>query len=175
MGIWRQRFHEAAYTSLLMGAVFSRAYNQPIYPETTQASSALGEEANEEAVVARRDLLDLLGKTSCRSASFSPLVIDEERRNYLSRFSVFDLNDALGSQKETFGPFIKWFFQSAILGTKPSRLCRHEISSCVTRSGPRLTTHTFHTAYPAFVGWIGQKPADSLSGTQEALTPKGKL
>ena len=115
MGIWRQRFHEAAYTSLLMGAVFSRAYNQPIYPETTQASSALGEEANEEAVVARRDLLDLLGKTSCRSASFSPLVIDEERRNYLGRFSVFDLNDALGSQKETFSPFIKWFFQSAIL------------------------------------------------------------
>ena len=115
MGIWRERFPEAAYTSLLMGAIFSRAYSQPFYPETTQASSTSGEEASEKVDVVRQDLLDLLGKTSYHYASFSPLVIDEENRDYLSRFSVFDLNDALGGQKETFGPFIKWFIQSANL------------------------------------------------------------
>ena len=29
MGVWRERFHAAAYMSLLMGAVFARAYNRP--------------------------------------------------------------------------------------------------------------------------------------------------
>ena len=113
MGIWRERLHEAAYTSLLMGAVFFRAYNQPFYPETTRAPSS-AKEADEETDKSRREIIDLLGKTSYRYASFSPFVIDEEKRDYLGRFPVFDLNDALGGQKETFSPFIKWFIQSAI-------------------------------------------------------------
>jgi hypothetical protein len=113
MDVWRERFHEAVYTTLLMGAVFARAYNQPFYPPTTRASPS-GEEADEGAEACRRELLDLLCKASARSA-LSYFGIGEAERDYLGRFPVFDLNDTRGGQKETFGPFIEWFIRSVIL------------------------------------------------------------
>lgn len=110
MGIWRERFHAAAYTTLLMGAVLSRAYNQPFYPDTTPTSPS-----DEEADECREELVDLMCKASVNRNPRLILRIQEEEREYLRRFPVFDLNDQLKGQKETFGPLIEWLIKTTIL------------------------------------------------------------
>jgi hypothetical protein len=104
MAIWRARFHAAAYTTLLMGAVLSRAYNQPF-------TSPSDEEADE----CRRKLFDLMRKASVSRGWYSYLEIGKEEREYLRRFPIFDLNDELEGQKDIFSPFIEWFIKSSIL------------------------------------------------------------
>ncbi len=110
MDIRRERFHAAAYTTLLMGAVLARAYNQPFYPDVTRTSPS-----DEEARKCRKTLFDLMRKASVSRWSYSFLGVEEEEREYLRRFPVFDLNDELRGQKETFGLFIEWFINSTIL------------------------------------------------------------
>ena len=102
MGIWRERFHAAAYTTLLMGAVLARAYNQPFYLDMTQTSPS-----DEEADAYRCKLSDLMRKASVSRGRYLELGIKDEEREYLRRFPVFDLNDELEAQKETFSPFFK--------------------------------------------------------------------
>lgn len=110
MGIWRERFHAAAYTTLLMGAVLARAYNQPFYPDMTQTSPS-----DEEADAYRCKLSDLMRKASVSRGRYLELGINDEEREYLRRFPVFDLNDELEAQKETFSPFIEWFIKATVL------------------------------------------------------------
>ena len=121
MGLWRERFHGAAYTTFLMGAVLARAYNQPFYPDITQASPPY-----EEADGYRCKLFDLMRKASVSRGWSSYLEIREEEREYLRRFPVFDLNDELKAQKEIFSPFIEWFIKSTIVKhrTAPPSLSR---------------------------------------------------
>ncbi|KAH8885879.1 hypothetical protein GQ53DRAFT_876770 [Thozetella sp. PMI_491] len=108
MRVWRDRFHAAAYITLLMGTVFARTYHRPFYPYTASRSE------NEEEWCRWR-LFNLMRKASFGHAGYSYLGVEEEEREYLRRFPVYDLNDELGGQKEVFGPVIEWFVRLALL------------------------------------------------------------
>lgn len=135
MHAWRDRFHAAAYTTFLMGAVFCRAYQQPFYPGTT---SSLDDEAEES----RRELLELMRKASIGRAWPPYLGVEEEERDYLRRFPAFDLNYELGAQTHIFGPFIEWFIQSTLLqyrtGPPPSSrdLLRDDVKAITVFGDP---------------------------------------
>jgi hypothetical protein len=151
MGVWRERFHAAAYTSLLMGAVFCRAYNQPFYPDPASPP-------DDEARQCRASLLERMRKADASYAHsyFVYLWIQEREREYLRRFPVFDLNDELGRQKDTFGPFIEWFIQSAIqqhrAGPPPSSRdpLRDEAKAARARARARMGT----TSQPPGLAWM---------------------
>ena len=116
MDIWRERFHAAAYMSLLMGAVFARPYNKPFYPDTNTSLP------DDEADQCRRGLFDLMRKVPPRELlpyqqwrHGAILRIQEKEREYLRQFPLFDLNDQLNGQKAVLDPFIEWFIRSALL------------------------------------------------------------
>ncbi|KAK3402268.1 hypothetical protein B0T20DRAFT_345907 [Sordaria brevicollis] len=116
MRVWTERFHTAAYTSLLMGAVFTRAYNQPFYPakvtaaQSSSYSSSNGTSSRTEDQL-RRTLWAFMRNSHLGFSDEGQhrLTADEEILEYLRRFPVYDLNDELGNQEKVFGPFIDWF------------------------------------------------------------------
>ncbi|KAJ4419549.1 hypothetical protein N0V85_000959 [Neurospora sp. IMI 360204] len=136
MPVWRGRFHRAAYTSLLMGAVFARAYNEPFYapdldPDLTSSSSTtLDQRAAEDAPQAMSDSHKARGEllNSIRRAVFNRVqgkfhhrengahnfYLQKEEIECLRQFPVYDLNDELGGQEKVFGPFIEWFMRSTV-------------------------------------------------------------
>ncbi|KAH7629974.1 hypothetical protein B0T09DRAFT_399664 [Sordaria sp. MPI-SDFR-AT-0083] len=124
MRVWRERFHIAAYMSLLMGAVFARAYNAPFYPKEedldntplSSLSSSSGNGGSLEAEARRKELGDLMRQASSDRSSerYFRLTVKEDMREYLRQFPVYDLNDELGGQEKVFGPFIEWFIRVTI-------------------------------------------------------------
>ncbi|KAH6696901.1 hypothetical protein F5X68DRAFT_238200 [Plectosphaerella plurivora] len=109
MRVWRERFHGAAYITLIMGAVFCRAYQQPFFPSTAP-SSPDGNEMEDS----RRELLELMRKAVNSQSWCNPLEIKERERDYLRRFPIFDLTDELGEHSNIFRPFIEWFMGLAL-------------------------------------------------------------
>lgn len=139
MRVWRERFHTAAYMTLLMGAVFARAYQAPFYSDGVSGeggagvmpspplgdahgeedeSSGPGASLDVEAEARRKELWDLLRQASSdRSNNMKRhlrLMVNESTREYLRQFPVYDLNDELGGQEKVFGPFIEWFIRVII-------------------------------------------------------------
>lgn len=123
MRVWTERFHTAAYTSLLMGAVFARAYNQPFYPDVDDTSSSPSgdghledQSPSSEAEARRKELWDLMRKASSDRSNerHHRLTIKEDMREYLRQFPVYDLNNELGGQENVFGPFIEWYIRFTI-------------------------------------------------------------
>ena len=171
MGVWRERFHAAAYMSLLMGAVFARAYNQPFYPDNAASLPDHG------ADQCRRELFDLLRKAPRREPPHQQwrhgaiLQIKEKEREYLRRFPVFDLNDELGGQKAVLDPFIEWFIRSSLLkhraGPLPSSRspwrdevqAAVELDSCLDLPGPTDSDQWPEDGGPSH-GFIGGTPAE---------------
>ena len=109
MRVWTERFHTAAYTSLLMGAVFARAYNEPFYPENLDATTS------SLKTKLRGELWDLMREASLDGYRRPTIYIEHDMREYMRQFPVYDLNDELGGQKKAFGLFIEWFIRSTLL------------------------------------------------------------
>jgi hypothetical protein len=111
LAAWREEFDCAIYTSLLLGAVFARAYTQPFVGESSL--SALG-----------KTLQGLMhGGVTRRSSPLEgaprPAEFSEEQIGELLRCPVFDFQTNLTSAKEElFGPVAEWFIASALEGER---------------------------------------------------------
>lgn len=113
MRIWTERFHTAAYMTFLMGAVLARAYNEPFYPkENMEGAASLG-----AAEARRKEIWDLMRQAASDRSNerHHRLTINEDMREYLRRFPVYDLNNELRGQKKVFGPFVEWFIRYVLM------------------------------------------------------------
>jgi hypothetical protein len=91
--IWRERFDIAAYTSLLFGAVFARAYNLPFFGNSTSPGW--------------RRILELSPRRDDRSW-------EAEVESFTRQFPAYDLLGTLTAQDKLFGPIADWFLSSTL-------------------------------------------------------------
>ncbi|KAK4031546.1 hypothetical protein C8A01DRAFT_42006 [Parachaetomium inaequale] len=91
--IWRERFDTAAYTSLLLGAVFARAYDLPLLGNSTSS--------------AWRWILEL-----CHRADNRAWEADVEY--LIQQFPAYDLLGTLADQDKLFGLVADWFIRSTL-------------------------------------------------------------
>lgn len=138
---WRERFRNALYTTLFMGAVLSRAYNEPFYPNGISCADAHADQCR----------VDLLGRLKGFKQSTTEFCIEPSHRDYLLRFPAYNLNGDHSVLEETFGALEDWFIHSSILQThdRPmsARFCQ----------GPR------HVPAPFGRRWFASHPHSPVS------------
>ncbi|KAK0610886.1 hypothetical protein B0T14DRAFT_529264 [Immersiella caudata] len=107
MAEWRERLHGSIYTSLFLGAVLARAYNEPFFPNELTSSEPVADHY-------RIDLLRTFRTWSLSKTDDFKIL--PSHCDYLSRFPVYKL-DLAGDTPDGGGPFTaldRWLVSSSL-------------------------------------------------------------
>jgi hypothetical protein len=102
---WRDRFDFTAYTTLLLGAVLARAYNEPFSPGTAYDSR-----------LSLRRKISIASAEGAESIQLSPAEID-----YMLEFPVCHLLVDVDKQSGVFGDLAHWFIGHVLEDSRTRR------------------------------------------------------
>ena len=173
MVAWRERFHAAFYTSVLMGAVLARAYNEPFFPNHITGRDTKSEQCRGKIL----DKLKVNGRNIEPGRGRPRLRLDTEEVEYLTRFPVYDLGGDLEAKRSVFEPFTRWLVETRLeeLHLEPRQtrfvLNKAKLLSLTGRDGqgPEMTNWPGPETWGRKSSWSNYKAGEVLWVVMQTL------